>query len=152
MTVKFAFSDIKKILLSITVLNLLHVCGICLVSANNYVPMKDTILISTTIPAGNNLQYANGLKEAVIQTNEEKKISKDYENSKDNVINDIFEELLVGEFKVNELMRYSFDGNGGFSGFFDAAHTNVSGYTYNIIAENEEAFLYIYNPDKSSAV
>ena len=152
MTVKFAFNDIKKILLSITVLNLLHVCGICIVSANNYVPMEDNILISTTIPVNNNLQYASGLKEDVIQMNEEKKISKDYENSKDNVINNIFEELLVGEFKVNELIRYSFDGNGAFSGFYDATHTNVSGYTYNIITENEEAFLYIYNPDKSSAV
>ena len=152
MNVKFVSNNIKKILLSITIFNLLIVYSVCVWSASNYVSMQDNILISTTIPVNNNIQFGSELKEAVIQVSEEKRINKDYENSKDDVISDIFNELLVGDFKVNEIMQYSFDGNGNFSGFYDAAHTSVEGYTYNVVTENEKTYLYIYDPDKSSAV
>lgn len=79
-------------------------------------------------------------------------IREDYVKEADLAILEMLSDFVVGTYKVGNKMFYNFGLNGFYSGFFDSAHQNVTGYLYEIKVKDGEAVLHIYNEDKSSVV
>lgn len=76
----------------------------------------------------------------------------DYLESRDDSMEKIFCERIVGKYRINDSMVYKFGMNGIYSGFFDDNHQNVSGYSYEILVTDDQANLFIYNSDKTQVV
>lgn len=65
-----------------------------------------------------------------------------------------YEKLLAGEkYDLGNGVKFCFDENGEYSGFFDSSNTNVSGYFYEISIKNgEKIYLNIFNGREKNRV
>lgn len=67
-------------------------------------------------------------------------------------IYDIYEILIVGNFKLGKDLEFNFDSAGSYSGFFDNENRFVEGYTYQLEKNDGQTLVHIYNEDKSRIV
>lgn len=82
----------------------------------------------------------------------EKKIEVEYTDSDSGLVN-IYYSLLAGyDFDLGDGIHFNFEKDGVYSGFFDSKHTNVKGYGYKIVAENDEIKLNIFNKEKTKII
>jgi hypothetical protein len=79
-------------------------------------------------------------------------LNKDYSVDRDSSMEQIFYSVIIGDYVINENMEYNFGVDGTFSGFFDDKNRSVKGYTYEIFVVNEEAYINIYNDEKTAKV
>lgn len=71
----------------------------------------------------------------------------------DKELADIYVSLLQGShFDLEDNIHFYFNENGEYSGFFDAANPDVTGYYYYIGINNGTVYLRIFNEDKSKVV
>lgn len=67
-------------------------------------------------------------------------------------IYDIYELLIVGNFKLDNDLEFNFGSDGSYNGFFDNENRFVEGYSYRLENNAGQIQVHIYNEDKSRMV
>lgn len=91
--------------------------------------------------------------EMAMTGNEPQIIAKDdYKGTMDDSYVEILSELLIGDYHVSDTMRFNFEPDGVYSGFFDSDSTNISDGFYEVMMIEEVPTLHIYNEDRTGMV
>lgn len=62
---------------------------------------------------------------------------------------DVFQELIIGQYKISDDLWLEFSADGKFSGFFDFDNPDVSDYDYDIDIVKDIPYINIYNKEKT---